>query len=424
MNEDAHHRFYAPRRSSSPTSERFLFATGVECSYPTIETSNGRIRRDQMLECGHYDRWREDLNLVREIGCHYLRYGPPYYLMHQGPGRYDWSFADEVMPVIREMGIVPIVDLCHFGVPDWLENFQNPDFPRFFAEYAKAFAERYPWVRFYTPVNKMYITAEFSGYFGWWNERLASHEGFVGALKHVASANLKAMLAILDARPDAIFILCESSEHTHANDPKFAEEAEMFNERRFLTLDLSFGRRINTGMYEYLLDNGMTKEEYAAFLRHNLREHCVVGHDYYATNERLLVDHDVREASGEVYGYYVIARAYHERYKMPVMHTETNLSEPGSAEWLWKTWANIQQLRWDGVPICGMTWYSLTDQIDWDVALREKNDRINPLGLYDLDRKIRPVGKAYKELIQLWSDASLFPNGPLSLSGGVNTHDS
>jgi hypothetical protein len=27
---------------------------------------------------------------------------------------------------------------------------------------------------------------------------------------------------------------------------------------------------------------------------------------------------------------------------------------------------------------------------------------VNPLGLYDLDRNIRPVGRAYKELIAAW----------------------
>jgi hypothetical protein len=50
----------------------------------------------------------------------------------------------------------------------------------------------------------------------------------------------------------------------------------------------------------------------------------------------------------------------------------------------------------------GFTWYSLTDQIDWDTALREKNGNVNPLGLFDLDRKIRNVGKAYKQLIADW----------------------
>ena len=67
--------------------------------------------------------------------------------------------------------------------------------------------------------------------------------------------------------------------------------------------------------------------------------------------------------------------------------------------WLWKEWANVLRVRNDGVPIVGFTWYSLTDQVDWDTALREQNGRVNPLGLYDLDRKIRPVGTAYKQLI-------------------------
>ena len=64
--------------------------------------------------------------------------------------------------------------------------------------------------------------------------------------------------------------------------------------------------------------------------------------------------------------------------------------------WLWKQWANVLRVRNDGVPIVGFTWYSLTDQVDWDTALREQHGRVNPLGLYDLDRKIRPVGSAYR----------------------------
>ena len=61
------------------------------------------------------------------------------------------------------------------------------------------------------------------------------------------------------------------------------------------------------------------------------------------------------------------------------------------------------RIRNDGVPIVGFTWYSLTDQVDWDTALRENNGRVNPLGLYDLDRKIRPVGVRYKQLIKDWA---------------------
>ena len=102
----------------------FMFATGIECSYPTI--GNGRIRRDLLEECGHYGRWRDDLRLTRELGLKVLRYGLPYHKTHVGPGRYDFSFADEAMAEIRRLGITPILDLLHFGVPDWLGNFQNP----------------------------------------------------------------------------------------------------------------------------------------------------------------------------------------------------------------------------------------------------------------------------------------------------------
>jgi hypothetical protein len=71
---------------------------------------------------------------------------------------------------------------------------------------------------------------------------------------------------------------------------------------------------------------------------------------------------------------------------------------------LWKEWANVLRIRNVGIPTVGFTWYSLTDQIDWDTALREQNNRVHPVGLFDLERNIRPVGRAYKKLIADWRD--------------------
>ncbi len=117
----------------------FMFATGIECSYPTID--NGRTRRDQLEECGHYEHWKKDLQLVKDLGLKVLRYGLPYYKIHLGPDKYDWTFADEAMAEIKRLEIIPILDLLHFGVPDWLGNFQNPELPVHFAKYAKAVAQ-------------------------------------------------------------------------------------------------------------------------------------------------------------------------------------------------------------------------------------------------------------------------------------------
>ena len=139
----------------------FLFATGIECSYPTI--GSGKIRRDLLEETGHYDRWEEDFRLVKGLGLRVLRYGLPYHRVHLGPGEYDWEFADMVLLDLRNLGITPILDLLHFGLPDWLGNFQNPELPVRFAEYAGAVARRYPWIRHYTPVNEIFVTAKNSG---------------------------------------------------------------------------------------------------------------------------------------------------------------------------------------------------------------------------------------------------------------------
>ena len=384
----------------------FLFATGIENSTPTID--GGRVRMDELDKCGHYRHWETDFALVAEMGINFLRYGPPLYRTFLGPGRYDWEFADLAFARLQKLGIVPIVDLCHFGVPDWIGNFQNPDFPALFEQYAAAFAQRYPWVQLYTPVNEMYICALFSGLYGWWNEQQTSDRGFVTALKHVVKANLLAMRVILEARPDAIFIQSESSEYFHAENPKAIAAAEQMNARRFLSLDLNYGRRVDSEMYEYLMDNGMTREEYHFFLDNHLKHHCIMGNDYYITNEHRVDASGLTCASGEIFGYSVITNMYYERYQLPVMHTETNFYQgPKGNEavnWLWKEWANVLRVRNDGVPIVGFTWYSLTDQVDWDSALCRNNGNVNPLGLYDLERKIRPVGSAYRKLIADWRE--------------------
>src|SRR5829696_3495882 len=179
----------------------FMFATGIECSYPTIE--GGRWRIDQLASTEHYRYWRRDLELVRELGLRYLRYGPPLHRIFQGPGKYDWSFIDQVAAAMQELAITPIIDLCHFGVPDWLENFQNAEFPERLSEYAKAFAKRYQWIQFYTPVNEMYVTARLSALDGLWNEQLKSEEAYVRATSNLAKASVLMMKAIREERPDA-----------------------------------------------------------------------------------------------------------------------------------------------------------------------------------------------------------------------------
>jgi beta-glucosidase len=77
----------------------FLFATGIENSYPTIQ--NSRARRDQIKACDHYDQWRRDFEILGDLNIRCLRYAPPLHKTFLGQGRYDLSFFQQ--PPIGEL---------------------------------------------------------------------------------------------------------------------------------------------------------------------------------------------------------------------------------------------------------------------------------------------------------------------------------
>ena len=390
----------------------FMFATGIECSYPTIE--QGKVRRDELEECRHYECWQEDLHLVKDMGLQYLRYGLPYYRIHQGPGKYDWEFADQVMGEMKRLGITPILDLMHFGVPDWLGNYQNPELPIHFAAYAEAVARRYPWVRHYTPVNEIYVTAKASAQDGLWNEQLKSERGFVTALKHGVASNILACQAIARVRPNAIIVQAESAEYLHDASAQPRPEISLQNRLRFLSLDLNYAVPPDADVCLYLMDNGLTREEYEWFMAGEPPGHQIMGSDYYGHNEKIITPDNQTIIAEDVFGWYQIVKGYYQRYQKPVFHTETNVANAEQAPtWLWKQWMNVLRLRQEGTPVVGFTWYSLTDQIDWDIELAEKKGTVNANGLYGLDRQPHPVAGAYRNLLENFGQITISPHSEL-----------
>lgn len=393
-------------------ARNFMFATGIECSYPTI--NKGKTRRDLLEECNHYTNWKEDLALVKEMGLNVLRYGLPYYAIHVGENKYDWSFADKVMAEIKRLEITPILDLMHFGVPDWIGNFQNPELPIHFANYAAAVAKRYPWVKFYTPVNEINVTAKMSAKEGVWNEQLKSDRAFVTALKNITAASILANHQIAALRPDCVIVQSESAEYTHEAYLPKSPEIAIKNKLRFLALDLLYANPPDADIYSYLRQNGMTQKEYEWFMAGEPPGYQVMGNDYYGRNEKIRLSNGETLSAPDVWGWYLITKEYYSRYKKPVMHTETNIFDKDKAPaWLWKQWLNILRMREDGVPVLGFTWYSLIDQVDWDNGLAEKLGKINQCGLYNMNRKPNPVADAYKILLQQFGQITIVPYGEM-----------
>ncbi len=392
--------------------ESFMFATGIECSNPTID--QGRIRRDQLAETGHYDHFRDDLRLVHDLGLRVLRYGLPIHKVWLGQGRYDWSFADEVMAELRRLKITPILDLLHFGLPRWIGDFQNPELPVLFREYCGAVAERYPWVRYWTPVNEAYVTARNSAKLGYWNEQLKDDRAYVTALKHLAACSILGCHAIAEKRHDAIVIHSESAEYTHEMRATPTFEVALADKIKYLALDLIYAKAPEADALLWALDHGLTREEYGWFMRGDPPGYQILGIDYYGRNEHIILPDGTTFEAEDVMGWRSIANDYWQRYRKPLMHTETNtFSAEAAPSWIWKQWVNVLAVRRDGIPVLGFTWYSLVDQVDWDTQLAEKNDRVNACGLYDLQRRPRAVAKDFRQMIEQFGRITIMPHAEM-----------
>jgi beta-glucosidase/6-phospho-beta-glucosidase/beta-galactosidase len=278
-------------------------------------------------------------------------------------------------------------------------------------------------VQFYTPVNEIFVCAKFSTLDGIWNERRTGDErAFVTAVKHLCRANLLAVQAILRVRPDAVFIQSESAEYTHAgaSDPAARARAAFENQRRFIPFDLLYSVRPSTDVGMYLFDNGLTRDEFHWFMHHGLGDAIIMGNDFYERNEHVVMPGGRLQPAGEIFGWAVITRQYFDRYQRPVMHTETNTLDAYAApRWLWKQFFNVRYLREQGVPVIGFTWYSLVDQVDWDSGLAHDRGVVNPLGLFDLQRRPRLVAEAYRIMLEHFSDEPLLPGSRGFVLGGA-----
>jgi beta-glucosidase/6-phospho-beta-glucosidase/beta-galactosidase len=398
--------------SGLPTggASNFMFATGIECSYPTIQ--NGRVRRDQLAECGHYEHWRKDLSLVRDLGLKVLRYGLPYHLTHLGPGRYDFAFADEVMAEMRRLEITPILDLHAFRRARLARQLPEPRTADPFQRLRRGGRRTLPLGALLHAVNEIYVTARISRKDGQWNEQLKTDRGFVTAMKHLVASSILATHKIAERRPNAVIVQSESAEYIHEAKATQSQAVKLANKQRFISLDLLYAHAPDADILLYLMDNGLTREEYDWFMQGEPPGYQIMGNDYYGRNEHILKPDGTMCPAEDVMGWYQITKEYYERYKKPVMHTETNTFDADAApSWLWKQWINVLRMRADGVPVLGFNWYSLVDQIDWDTNLAEERGTVNACGLYDLQRQPRPVAAAYRALLEEFGQITIVPHG-------------
>lgn len=373
---------------------------GVECTVNRV----GDEYFDQLERNGHAHRL-DDLDLFADLGVRVMRY--PVLWERTAPDSLEpanWSWADERLGRLRELGIRPIVGLVHHGSGPRYTSLVDPAFALGLAKFAKAFAERYPWVESYTPVNEPLTTARFSGLYGHWYPHGCEELTFARALLTQCRAIALSMRAIRSVNPAAQLVQTEDLCKTFST-PLLAYQAEFENERRWLSFDLLCGR-VNRDhpMWGYLLGCGVSEAEIDWFLEAPCPPD-IIGINHYLTSDRLLDERREHYPSGlhggngrheyadveavrvcaELPEPHLLMSEVSVRYGLPLAVTEVHLgcTREEQLRWLKEVWDAAQKLRREGMDLRAVTAWSLLGAYDWNSLVTRSDGHYEP-GVFDL----------------------------------------
>ncbi|HVF30035.1 MAG TPA: family 1 glycosylhydrolase [Pyrinomonadaceae bacterium] len=380
-------------------AEDFLWAAGIEDTF-VPQTREGHRSLDEYELMGHYDHWREDLELSRDLGLKAIRWGVPWYKVEPERGRFDWSWTDQIIPfMVEDLKILPVVDLVHYGCPFWVKReFANKDYPRFVADYAAAFAERYKsLISWYTPLNEPIINSLMCGMRGLWPPYLKGDSGYIRIMLQLARGIIRTVQAIKQIDPQSVMVHVEATGLTRTVRQDLASLAREEQFRGYLCYDLISGRLTHDHLlFSWLVRNGASPDDLDEIARNPI-DIDIIGMNFYPQWSTKLLYIDKRgklafsETEPEGDGFKELITHYHERYRVPIMITETSAvgSDDIRGRWLKSSVSMIKDLRTSGIPVIGYTWFPLFTMIDW--RYRFSPDPLESfyleLGLYRLNRE-------------------------------------
>ncbi|MBW8811959.1 MAG: sugar nucleotide-binding protein [Caulobacterales bacterium] len=373
---------------------------GHECTVNRV----GDVFHDQTVRSGHQHR-PDDLDRFAALGLSALRYPVLWErIAPQTPQDYDWSWTDARLARLRDLGLRPIVGLLHHGSGPAYTSLLDPGFPQMFAAYARAVAERYPWIEAWTPINEPLTTARFSALYGHWYPHLRDEQAFWQALLNQIEATQLAMAEIRAVNPRAQLIQTEDLGHTYGTRP-VGHQVAFDNARRWMTWDLLCGRVTP----EHFLHGRVEAFGLAARLAAIAERPTppdVLGVNHYLTSDRFL-DHRtgaypperrggndylayadveaIRVATPAPGGLEGVLEEAWARYGLPLAVTECHngCTREEQVRWLREAWDIAERLSRRGVDVRAVTAWALLGSHDWQ-SLLTRDEGCYEVGAFDV----------------------------------------
>lgn len=281
----------------------------------------------------HYARFREDIDLMAQMGLQIYRFGIEWSRIEPQMGVYSEeaiSHYREEIEYMKSKGVLPLLTLHHFTNPLWFEDmgaFEHKDSPQIFLSFVKKAIDSFgDLVSEYITINEPNVYCTNSLFWGEWPPEKKSMLSLVKAFSNMAAAHVLAYEYIHSKRRDMGY---NDTKVSFANHLRVFEPENPKNPFHRLFSSLSeylFQGAITTAMmtgkcrFPVLRRKGVKKGKYYDF----------IGINYYSRSTVKGLADGVRDdcykndLGWEIYheGLLELSESLYEKYSAPVYVTE------------------------------------------------------------------------------------------------------
>lgn len=358
----------------------------------------------------HYNRFREDIDLMAELGLGIYRFGIEWSRIEPARGEYSEAaiahYREEIEYMIGN-GIKPLLTIHHFTNPIWFEDmgaFENKAAPEIFLSLVKKVVDSFgDLVSEYITINEPNVYATQSLLWGYWPPEKKSVGSLINALSNMVAAHVLAYNYIHKKRAEMGY-----------NDTKvsFANHLRVFEPKN----PKNPLHRLASGLSEYLFQGALTdammtgRRKFPLIRRRGVKKgkyYDFIGINYYTRSTVSGLADGVREGcfrndlGWEIYheGLIELSNKLASKYGGEVYVTENGTCDNADAFRARFIYDQLELISRVENPITRYYHWSFLDNFEWREGERER------FGLVHVDyntqtRTVKESGRLYAAIIR------------------------
>ena len=362
--------------------------------------------------CDHYNRWREDIDLMAEMGIEAYRFGIEWSRIEPVPGKFDEQVLAHYREEIEYMlskGIRPMMTLHHFTNPIWFEcigGFTNKRSPDIFLAFAgKVIDTLGDLVDDYITINEPNVYSTNSLFYGIWPPEKRSMKALIKAYSNFTAAHIRAYRMIHEKRRE----MGKDNSQTMVS---FANHLRVFEPQNSKNVFHKFSAWLS----EYLFQGAITKAmmtgkcTFPVLKRKGVRRgkyYDFIGINYYSRSTVKGISDGVKEGcikndlGWEIYhdGLIELSNRLYNEYKAPVFVTENGTCDNTDSFRSLFIYDQMKAISETSNHIERYYHWSFMDNFEW------REGESARFGLVHVDyetqtRTVKPSGEFYADIIK------------------------